>query len=276
MAACDFTARYGCVYLITNTVNGKKYVGQTVQPLDTRWRQHQKQSQNKAILQLAIRKHGAAAFTVSMLAEAGSREELNALERRFIEQLGTLAPAGYNLYTGGGAAGKLAESLRQRIKEAAQRPEVKARFSAGQRRRFERQEERAKVAADTKARSAAPEYRKAMADRSRSVMARPGVRERLSEASRLLWQDPEYLARMALAKSTDDHKARKGAAISAAHARPESKAKRSEKSKATWQDPAYRAKQEAMHADPEWQARRGAAIREGKARAKAKRAAADT
>ncbi|MBK7281451.1 GIY-YIG nuclease family protein [Candidatus Aalborgicola defluviihabitans] len=28
---------YGCIYLITNKVNGKKYVGQTIQRVSVRW-----------------------------------------------------------------------------------------------------------------------------------------------------------------------------------------------------------------------------------------------
>lgn len=34
----------GIIYSITNTVNGKKYIGQTVRPLEKRWTQHQRDS----------------------------------------------------------------------------------------------------------------------------------------------------------------------------------------------------------------------------------------
>lgn len=33
---------YGVVYLILNKINGRKYVGQTVQPLKVRFREHAK------------------------------------------------------------------------------------------------------------------------------------------------------------------------------------------------------------------------------------------
>jgi predicted GIY-YIG superfamily endonuclease len=32
--------RSGLIYLITNTVNGKRYIGQTVRTLRQRWQQH--------------------------------------------------------------------------------------------------------------------------------------------------------------------------------------------------------------------------------------------
>jgi group I intron endonuclease len=91
------------VYLIENTKNGKRYVGQTIRSLDWRWRNHVRAAERGVthLICSAIRKYGPDAFVRSVLATANSQEELDALETKFILELGTLSPAGYNLTTGG-------------------------------------------------------------------------------------------------------------------------------------------------------------------------------
>jgi len=266
--------RYGIVYVVTNNVNGMRYVGQTSQPLKERWKQHLKRSGATGLFQRALAKYGAAAFSVEEVANASSRDELNALERHFIHVMGTLSPGGYNLNDGGGASGRLADSLKDRIRRTTNSPEVRAKLSAAQKKRFENPEERAKISEDNRRRAADPSYRAQLSDRARAVMNDPAAREHIALKVQKLWEDPEYRSRMMESRSTDAHKQAKSASIKASHSRIEVKAKMASKSKAAWQDPAYRARLEALHADPEWQARRAIAIREGKARAKAKREAA--
>lgn len=61
---------FGEVYLLTNTVNGKQYVGQTTRGAKYRWRDHQhdaKRRGNKSVLGRAIRKYGATSFTITVL-----------------------------------------------------------------------------------------------------------------------------------------------------------------------------------------------------------------
>lgn len=62
----------GYIYKITNTINGKVYVGQTRQDIPTRWKQHITQSSDgyhgkKTHFMYAIRKYGADAFIVEEL-----------------------------------------------------------------------------------------------------------------------------------------------------------------------------------------------------------------
>jgi hypothetical protein len=47
-------------------------------------------------LLVAIREHGARAFTRELVQECSSQKELNAAERAWIEKLGTIIPNGYN------------------------------------------------------------------------------------------------------------------------------------------------------------------------------------
>jgi len=98
-------APYGIIYAITNLVNGKRYVGQTIQGLDVRKRQHLKDA--KALrydlhLYRAIRKYGEDAFSWEVCDYAFSREELNQKEVFYIEKYGALCHKhGYNCASGG-------------------------------------------------------------------------------------------------------------------------------------------------------------------------------
>ena len=79
------------IYLITNTVNGKLYVGQTIHGLSWRWNIHKAMARrgNKVYFHAAIRKYGEEAFVPSVLASAENVQELNELEIAFIAKLKT-------------------------------------------------------------------------------------------------------------------------------------------------------------------------------------------
>jgi len=101
----DAGAPYGLIYVITNLINGKQYIGQTIQGLDKRKKQHLKDA--KALrydvpLYRAIRKYGIEAFSWEIEDYAFSREELDQKEIFYIEQYGTLCSKhGYNCASGG-------------------------------------------------------------------------------------------------------------------------------------------------------------------------------
>lgn len=94
-------APVGRIYLITNKVNGMRYVGQTQATLRSRWLSHAKKKQDtEGSIGRAVQDFGPGAFSVMELAQA-SPCDLYALEEFYIAQYGTLYPAGYNLTTGG-------------------------------------------------------------------------------------------------------------------------------------------------------------------------------
>lgn len=107
------------IYLITNQINEKRYVGQTVKGLKRRFLQHinDARSGSGIYLHRAIRKYGEDRFTISLLATAKEREDLNRLEEFWIKFLNTRSPNGYNSTDGGdGTSGFIQrEETKQKI-----------------------------------------------------------------------------------------------------------------------------------------------------------------
>lgn len=110
------------VYLVTNRVNGKRYVGKTKRTLERRWYEHCTHShggsEEMAIYQ-AIRKHGAESFELSVLEECADEATMNDAERRWIRKLGTFRRE-YNMTEGGdGLTGYThTEEAKRRMSEA--------------------------------------------------------------------------------------------------------------------------------------------------------------
>ena len=125
------------IYLLTNSVNGKQYIGQTTTTPERRWQGHVQESQaarrNHLPLYSAIRKYGAKAFHLSILGNADNQAELNRKEKAFIEAYSTnLRAFGYNLAEGGNVpprmtpetAKKVGDSHRGKPKSALHRQHV--------------------------------------------------------------------------------------------------------------------------------------------------------
>jgi group I intron endonuclease len=90
------------IYKITNNINGAIYIGQTVQDLKNRWRDHKKPS-NKGcpILSKAISKYGAGNFSIEQIDTASSQEDLDKKEIYWISFFKSSEGRNYN-YTSGG------------------------------------------------------------------------------------------------------------------------------------------------------------------------------
>ena len=95
------------IYKIQNKINGKLYIGQTVQTINKRWSEHCHNSSTCKILRSAILKYGKENFDVSVLHtlecddKPTLRIELNRLETEEIEKNRSLVPNGYNILKGG-------------------------------------------------------------------------------------------------------------------------------------------------------------------------------
>lgn len=102
----------GEIYLITNKINNKKYIGQTVSRLSSgrkygykyRWNKHINDAKNfvddcKAFCN-ALRKYGKDNFSIELLLFCNIKE-LDYYETKFIELYNTISPHGYNIENGG-------------------------------------------------------------------------------------------------------------------------------------------------------------------------------
>lgn len=86
------------IYLITNLLNHKKYVGMTKFSLEERFLQHSKKG---FLLTESIKKYGEQKFSIELIEEVESAERAYELEIFYIREYNTKAPNGYNLTDGG-------------------------------------------------------------------------------------------------------------------------------------------------------------------------------
>lgn len=105
------------IYVITNKINGKQYVGQTVQQMEARWSMHKSGSSGCVGLKAAFEKYGSDNFTIEKICDVNSLEELSKMERKFIKELSSMSPNGYNLTTGGEQA-IFSEATRKKMSES--------------------------------------------------------------------------------------------------------------------------------------------------------------
>jgi len=90
------------IYKITNDINGKIYIGQTIQSTKMRWLGHLHSSKDKlSAIDSAIKKYGRENFSVQTIDYGNSIDELNEKEIFWIAFLRSTSPNGYNISSGG-------------------------------------------------------------------------------------------------------------------------------------------------------------------------------
>jgi group I intron endonuclease len=116
----------GVIYIITNVLNNKKYIGQAIGYSSCgrkwgslrRWQKHVSNAKNNVcecrLLENSIRKNGEKSFIVEDLLTCNITQ-LNYYEDKFIQLYNTIAPNGYNLMTGGGNGRRHSEETRQKM-----------------------------------------------------------------------------------------------------------------------------------------------------------------
>lgn len=88
------------IYLITNNINGKKYIGQSINS-KRRFSQHKAMAgkDSHSLLHMAMQKYGIENFSIIILEQ--NCKNYNEREKYWIKNYNTLAPNGYNLLPGG-------------------------------------------------------------------------------------------------------------------------------------------------------------------------------
>lgn len=119
------------IYKITNKLNGKIYIGQSVHP-EQRWEEHcYKHTNYKSFINQAIQCYGKNNFEFEIL---GWFENYNEKEQEFIQQYNSLAPNGYNFALGGeepptmigedNPAAKITQEIAESIQQDLMRKEL--------------------------------------------------------------------------------------------------------------------------------------------------------
>jgi group I intron endonuclease len=102
----------GCIYKITNLLNNKVYIGQTIQPLRDRWYRHCGKTGSKNELEMpikrAILKYGKHNFSIEKLEEC-EQCLLDSREIYYIEKYDSYNK-GYNATKGGQKGAKLVQT----------------------------------------------------------------------------------------------------------------------------------------------------------------------
>jgi group I intron endonuclease len=166
------------VYLITNTVNNKVYVGKTVRNDLHAYFRHNianavRGSKDKRYLYSAIRKYGPESFKIETICKNPSEKLLLAIECFYIKHLRSNdCKKGYNLTRGGdGVSGmKQSEYCKQRVREV----------HTGRKHSPERREEKRKMLEGNKLRAGISPWNK-------SKPWSDEARKKMSESARKRW-----------------------------------------------------------------------------------------
>lgn len=112
------------IYKITNKINGKIYVGLTIQGTGVRYLHHLYEARSGSTFPIhrAIRKYGESNFEVTTIVSIETQEELKNLEKFYIKELkANNRQFGYNMTEGGdGTFGRLhSEETKEKIRQKA-------------------------------------------------------------------------------------------------------------------------------------------------------------
>ena len=111
------------VYVATNKVNNKQYVGYTTIGLNSRIKNHLKKAYNKSgkhynyYFQRSIRKYSINSFTWDVIRYCSSKKECIEKEIEYIKKYNSIHPNGYNL-THGGDGGSPSEETKLKISKS--------------------------------------------------------------------------------------------------------------------------------------------------------------
>lgn len=117
------------VYLITNLIDGKRYVGQTSKSLEERFRGHCFNKSKLYLLGRAIQKHGVSNFIIESIVGVDTKILADEFEKEYIAKYCTKSPNGYNLTDGGEGVVNPTKECRLKMRQGAlnQKIEDKAR-----------------------------------------------------------------------------------------------------------------------------------------------------
>ncbi len=118
------------IYKITNLINGKLYVGQTIRTLEERKWQHLNAVKrgHKNHLYNAMRKYGVENFKFEKICDVDNIDDLNVLERYYIAKYNCIKD-GYNMVDGGNNNIMFLDDVKQHHADVMRSPETRKKIS---------------------------------------------------------------------------------------------------------------------------------------------------
>lgn len=153
------------IYRIVNSINGKSYIGQTVNP-KYRMRRHFWKNNGCIKLRNAIAKYGKNNFVFSILCWCVSKTEANKVEEQLINVYNTRFD-GYNITPGGYGTGSGADNPFFGRKHS---DELKAKWSAMKKGKIVLEETRKKLAEANRKRTMSEETKNKLRARPKSIL----------------------------------------------------------------------------------------------------------
>lgn len=154
------------LYKITNQLNNKIYIGQTINP-EYRWKQHcayGKQEKSPQYIHRAMAKYGIDNFIFEVLVSSCTREDADEVEKILINQYNSQNKEfGYNIKPGGMTAGH-SEETKQKLREATQRQIQEKGHPAQGTKRTEEQRKTLSEAQQNRNNNYTPEMRQRMSE----------------------------------------------------------------------------------------------------------------
>ena len=89
------------IYIISNKINDKKYIGSTTKNPEIRWKSHINGKSKCKAINAAIKLYGVKNFTFEVIYNTKDFSELEKAEIYFIKEYNTFGENGYNLTMGG-------------------------------------------------------------------------------------------------------------------------------------------------------------------------------
>lgn len=134
---------YADIYLITNLINGKQYVGQTIKGYIHRWKIHCRyarihQGKCPQLIDYVLYKYGIENFKVELLEQVSIKEK-DVKEQYYIEKYDTYNN-GYNVTIGGDFNPMYDEKVRKRHLQIMRSDEVRNKMSESVRKTYENKE----------------------------------------------------------------------------------------------------------------------------------------
>lgn len=199
--------KFGYIYLVTDTLHNKQYVGQ-----HRGYKLDEKYFGSGQIIRSIIKKYGTDILKIEILDWADSQEDLSEKEIKYINEYNTLYPNGYNLTLRKQAIEpytvKNVEETKQKLKQITtklwQNEEYKQKQHSGLIKALssdDYKQERAKIAFDL---WKDDEYRKKQEEATKNKISNVDYIEHLRNTSKALWQNEEYRSNVieAIKKST--------------------------------------------------------------------------